>query len=248
MQVDAHHNTPEKWQFLDAYHWLRDHAPRPTVTGFDERLEGMGNPGYFQIPSRIVLEADRYCLSGNHLPSTRAHNEEVLRHLHDWAPPRLRAALIRYNVSHVLAWTPDVGKNLEGSGLFELVHRNEKIEVSEVKGHGFRFASGRGVRVNSVDFDAERVTWTLQAGLPNATLALAIAFHPGWSAWLNGKRIPIREASDHLMELEIPHGASTLTIVFQRTRWETALHVLALGSFLLSVWLWARMRRQSLRA
>jgi hypothetical protein len=29
VQVDAHHHAPEKGQYLDAYHWLRAHAPVP---------------------------------------------------------------------------------------------------------------------------------------------------------------------------------------------------------------------------
>ena len=49
--------------------------------------------GYTQLASRIVLEADRATLLGNQVEATRAHNGEVLQHLHDWEPERIRDVL-----------------------------------------------------------------------------------------------------------------------------------------------------------
>lgn len=83
IQVDAHYSTPEKWQYLDAYRWLREHAPRSAVIGFDDRSKEFGNPGYNQMASRVVLEAERFSLPGNQIEATRAHNAAVLSHLHD---------------------------------------------------------------------------------------------------------------------------------------------------------------------
>jgi len=245
VRVDAHFRTPEKSHYLDAYGWLRDNAPRPAVIGFDTRLKELGDPGYKHMAGRIVLEADRFSLQGIQIEATRGHNAEVLRHLHDWEPTRIHQALLRYNVSLLLTWTADVEANLGTSPDFALVHRNAKARVWEVRGHDFRFVHGEGLRTESLDFRPERITWVLtNQGSPRPA-DLAVSYHPYWRAWLNGARIPIRETQDHLMEVQIPPGTSTLTLVFRRAWWEILTAAISLASLGLSLWLWLGGRRRS---
>lgn len=246
VRVDAHYQTPEKSHYLDAYGWLREYAPRPTVIGFDARMKELGNPGYKQMSSRIVLEADRFSLQGIQIEATRGRNAEVLHHLHDWDPTRIHLALVRYNVSFLLTWTADVEANLGTSPHFALVHRNAKARVWEVRGHDFRFIDADGVRVESLDFRPERLTWVLtNSGSPRAA-SLAISYHPYWRAWLNGAGIPIRETPDHLMEVQIPDGTSTLTLAFRRAWWEILTAAISLASLGLSLWLWLNGPRRGL--
>ncbi len=245
VRVDAHYHTAEKAHYLDAYGWLRENAPRPAVIGVDTRLKELGNPGYKQMASRIVLEADRFSLQGIQIEATRGHNAEVLRHLHDWGPKRIHQALLRYNVSFLLTWTADVEANLGTSPDFALVHRNAKAQVWEVRGHDFRFVEGDGLQVGTLDFRPERITWVLTNRGKPGPAALAVSYHPYWRAWLNGTRIPIRETEDHLMEVQIPAGTSTLTLVFRRAWWEILTVAISLASLGLSLWLWLRGRRRS---
>ena len=243
IQVDAHYNTPEKWHYLEAYHWIRDHAPQPAVIGFDDRFKEFGNPGYNQMASRVVLEANRFSLPGNQIEATRAHNAEVLSHLHDWDTGRIYRALVRYNVSFILTWVEDVKANLQNSPHYALVHQNPKVQIWAVQGHEFRFASGEGIAVDTLDFQPEQVTWTLTSDGDHGPVTLAVAYHPNWKARLNGARISIRETEDHLMEVLIPRGTSTLTLVFRRTWWETLLVVISISTFGVSLSLWLRGRR-----
>jgi hypothetical protein len=240
VQVDAHYNTPEKWQYLDAYHWLREHAPRPAVIGFDDRFKEFGNPGYNQMASRIVLEADRFSLPGNQIEATRAHNAGVLSHLHDWDQRRIHQALVRYNVSFLLTWVADVEANLRKSPDFALVYRNEKVQVWEVRGHNFRFASGDAIHVEGLNFNPEQVIWSVTREGGEAPVTLAIAYHPNWTARLNDVPTPIGEAEDHLMEVRIPRGTSTLTLAFRRAWWETLLLAISVTTFGVSLLLWLR--------
>jgi hypothetical protein len=245
VRVDAHYHTAEKSHYLDAYRWLRENAPRPAVIGFDTRLKEFGNPGYKQMASRIVLEADRFSLQGIQIEATRGHNAEVLRHLHDWEPKRIHRALLRYNVSFLLTWTADVEANLGTSPDFALVHRNVKAQVWEVRGHDFRFVEGEGLQVGTLDFRPERITWVLTNHGTRRPVALAVSYHPYWRAWLNGAPIPIRETEDQLMEVQIPPGTSTLILEFRRAWWEILTAAVSLASLGLSLWLWLRGRRRS---
>lgn len=243
IQVDAHYSTPEKWHYLEAYHWIRDHAPQPAVIGFDDRFKEFGNPGYNQMASRVVLEANRFSLPGNQIEATRAHNAEVLSHLHDWDTGRIYRALVRYNVSFILTWVEDVKANLQNSPHYALVHQNPKVQIWAVQGHEFRFASGEGIGVDTLNFQPEQVTWTLTSDGDHGPVTLAVAYHPNWRARLNGARISIRETEDHLMEVLIPRGTSTLTLVFRRAWWETLLVVISISTFGVSLSLWLRGRR-----
>lgn len=246
VKVDDHYNMPEKWQYLDAYQWVREHAPRPAVIGFDDRLKEFGNPGYYQMASRVVLEADRFSLPGNQIEATRVHNEAVLIHLHDWDPSRIHDALVRYNVSFLLAWVADVGANLQHSSDFALVYRNAKVQVWAVQGHDFRFVSGHAIQVGGLDFSPERITWTITCTTTGCPVTLAVAYHPSWRARLNSAATPIRETQDHLIQVQIPRGTSTLTLVFRRAWWEylaVAISVTFLG---LSLSLCMRGRRRNL--
>lgn len=238
IQVDAHYSTPEKWQYLDAYRWLREHAPRSAVIGFDDRFKEFGNPGYNQMASRVVLEAERFSLPGNQIEATRAHNAAVLSHLHDWHVRQIHQALVRYNVSFLLTWTADVEANLRDSPDFALVHRNEKVQVWKVLGHDFRFVSGEAIKVGALDFTAERIAWVITSDAPERPITLAVAYHPNWRAWLNDSPVPIRETDDHLMEIKILRGTSTLTLDFRREWWKSLVVTISMASLGLSLSLW----------
>ncbi len=245
VQVDAHHNTSEKLMYLDAYRWLREHAPQPAVIGFDDRFKEFGNPGYNQMASRIVLETERFSLPGNQIEATRAHNAEVLSHLHDWDPARIHQALVRYNVSFLLTWVADIEANLQRSSEFALVYRNAKVQVWEVRGHDFRFASGHAIRVGALDFSAERIAWTITCDAAECPVTLATAYHPNWRAQIDGATISVRETEDHLMLVHMPRGTSALTFTFQRAWWESLAIAISATFFGLSVVLWAISQRRS---
>lgn len=244
IQVDAHYNTQEKWMYLDAYHWLREHTPKSAVIGFDDRFKAFGNPGYNQMASRIVLEADRFSLPGNQIEATRAHNAEVLSHLHDWDPARIHQALIRYNVSFLLTWVADIEANLQRSSDFTVVYRNAKVQVWEVRGHDFRFASGHAIRIDDLDFSAERIAWTITCSAAECPVTLAVAYHPNWRAQIDSAAISVRETEDHLMQVQIPHGTSAFTLVFQRAWWEYLAVGISVVSFGASLSLWAMGQRR----
>jgi hypothetical protein len=248
IQVDAHHHTDAKADFLKAYGWLRDHAPPTAVIGFDDRYdERFGNPGYTQLASRIVLEADRATLLGNQPEATRAHNGDVLMHLHDWEPERIHATLLRYNVSYLISWTDEVDENLAGSPTFDRVHRSGDVRVWAVAGDGFRFATGEGTRVDAFDRGHERAEWQLMTAAPG-TLTLAVPWHPNWQATTNGFPTPIERTDDNLMVLATQGGPSTVNLVFVRPWWNAVVNVFSALAVLATLgWWWRDCRAERTR-
>jgi uncharacterized membrane protein YfhO len=101
------------------------------------------------------------------------------------------------------------------------------------------------LRVESLDFRPERITWALTNLGDPSPASLAVSYHPYWTARLDGARIPIRETDDHLMEVRIPRGPSTLTLEFQRAWWENLTAAISLASLGLSLRLWLGGRRRS---
>jgi hypothetical protein len=168
----------------------------------------------------------------------------VLSHLHDWDASRIYRALVRYNVSFILTWVEDVTPNLQNSPHFALVHQNPKVHIWAVQGHEFRFASGEGIRIDTLDFQPEQITWSLTSDRDQSPVTLAVAYHPNWKAWLNGARTSIRETEDHLMEVQIPRETSTLTLEFRRAWLETLVAIVSVASLALSLWLWLLGRRR----
>jgi uncharacterized membrane protein YfhO len=97
--------------------------------------------------------------------------------------------------------------------------------------------------VGILDFDSERIAWVITDDAQDRYITLAVSYHPNWRAWHNGAPIPIRETEDHLMEVQIPRGTSTLTLVFRRAWWETLLVVISISAIGVSLSLWLRGRR-----
>ncbi len=248
IQVDAHHTTNEKASFLHAFHWLRDNAANPTVIGFDDRYdERFGQPGYTQLASRIVLEADRFTLLGNQPEATLAHNGEVLAHLHDWEPDRILAALRRYNVGYLVAWVDEVEENLTRSPAFRVVYRSGAVRVVAVDRVG-GFATGDGIRVDAVALTPERMVWLLRnEGAAAAPVTLALAWHPNWRATVDGFPMPVAATGDHLSAVTVAPGLSLLTLTFVRPWWNPVLNLVSAGTLLVTLGGWARLRRRSRR-
>ncbi|HEV7731679.1 MAG TPA: hypothetical protein VGR62_05930 [Candidatus Binatia bacterium] len=246
IQVDAHHTTTEKANFLKAFHWLRDHAANPTVVGFDDRYdERFGEPGYTQLASRIVLEAERSTLLGNQPEATLAHNGEVLVHLHDWEPDRILAALRRYDVGYLIAWVDEVEQNLTRSPAFSVVYRAGGVRVFAVDGVG-GFASGDGIRVEAADLQPERMVWLLRNDQPApAQATLAVAWHPNWRAALGGLPVPLGETEDHLSTVTLGPGPVLLTLTWVRPWWNPVLNLASAGVLLVTVLIWWRNRKHT---
>lgn len=244
VRVDAHTRTNEKADFLRVYGWLREHTPPTAVIGFDDRYdERFGNPGYTQLASRIVLEAERPTLLGNQVEATNAHNGEVLMHLHDWAPERILAALHRYNVSYLISWVDEVDANLAMSPAFTLVFRAGNVRVWAVTGSAFRFATGDGTRAEAFARDHERAAWLLESD-GTAPVTLALPWHPNWQATANGLDVRLRQTDDHLVELPPPPGLSVVRLRFVRPWWNAVLNLVTVAASLATLaWWWqGRMR------
>jgi hypothetical protein len=239
IQVDAHHRTKEKADFLKVFGWLRANTPPTAVIGvYDLYDDRFGRPGYTQLASRIVLEADRATLLGNQVEATRAHNGEVLQHLQDWEPERIRTALRRYGVSFLVTWVDEVDENLSRSDAFRLAYRSGSVRVWAVEDAVFRAATGEGVVVDAFDRGREQATWTLHAD-GAVPLTLAVPWHPNWRATSNGQPVPLTQTDDHLMELATAPGASEVRIDFVRPWWNAVVNVVSCAAFSATLgWWW----------
>jgi hypothetical protein len=242
--VDAHHRTNRKADFLKVYGWLRENTPRTAVIGFDDRYDDrFGRPGYTQLASRVVIEADRATLLGNQIEATRAHNGEVLQHLHDWEPDRILAALGRYDVSYLISWVDEVDENLSRSDAFRLVFRSGDVRVWAVSGPAFRFATGDGASVDAFARAREDATWLLRADAP-VPLTLAVPWHPNWQATTNGLPTPLEQTEDHLLQLTTLPGVSIVRIAFVRPWWNAAVNVVSGAAVVAALAWWAELRRR----
>ncbi len=243
IQVDAHHRGNRKADLLKAYGWLRENTPATAVIGFDDRYdERFESPGYTQLASRIVLEAERATLLGNQPEATRAHNGEALMHLHDWEPERIHAALLRYNVSYLLSWVDEVDANLGRSPVFDLVFRSGDVRIWAVAGTGFRFATGEGTRVDAFDRGREHAEWRLQTASP-ATVTLVVPWHPNWQAATDGVTTPLVRTDDNLMALAVEPGSRVVRITFVRPWWNPMVNVFSLSAAAFTALWWWRRRR-----
>jgi hypothetical protein len=241
IQVDAHHQTKEKADFLEVFGWLREHTPPTAVIGFyDLTDDRFGRPGYTQLASRIVLEADRATLLGNQVEATRAHNGEVLQHLQDWEPERIVTALRRYDVSYLVSWVDEVDDNLSRSDAFRLAYRSGNVRVWAVAGPTFRAATGEGVVVDAFDRGHEQARWTVRSD-GAVPLTLAVPWHPNWRATSNGTPVQLTQTDDHLMQLTTAAGASEVRIEFVRPWWNAVVNVVSAAAVLATVvWWWRR--------
>lgn len=250
IQVDAHFQTKEKADFLEVFGWLRDDTPPDAVIGFDDRYdERFGHPGFTQIASRIVLEADRATLLGNQVEATRAHNGDVLMHLHDWEPDRIHELLLRYNVAYLVSWVDEVDENLRGSPAFELEYRSGDVRVWAVAGRGFRFATGDGVRTEEFSRGHEWASWSFDTEKAGAKATLAVPWHPNWHATTDGRPLPLEQTDDHLIALTPSQGRSVVRLEFVRPWWNPVVNAFSVLAVLGTLaWWWRACRAARTRA
>jgi hypothetical protein len=82
-----------------------------------------------------------------------------------------------------------------------------------------------------------RVTVSLKmrtAGL----VVLSDLFHPGWKAYLNGKRAPILRTDHALRGVVVPAGMGTLEFQYQPASFRIGLVLAGCGALLLPGWIW----------
>ncbi len=144
--------------------------------------------------------------------------------------------MLRQTCGVTLASPWSTGMRKTGSGQYGSM----TFASPQVRGHNFRFASGDAIHVEGLNFNPEQVIWSVTSEGGEAPVTLAVASHPNWRARLNDAPISIRETEDHLMEVRIPRGTSTLTLAFRRAWWETLLLAISVTTFGVSLLLWLR--------
>jgi hypothetical protein len=133
-------------------------------------------------------------------------------------------ALARLGVTHVVTTTDELARSLSTSGRFGVIWRQSPIAILGVRpraGHpepASLVSTTVPATARTAVPDAEHVE--IRARTSAATRAtLAIAWSPKWHASLDGDPIELARGADGLIEVELPAGASALSLEYRDDGW-----------------------------
>jgi hypothetical protein len=121
-------------------------------------------------------------------------------------------------------------ENKEITSFDEYTPRTVPKDPPHRTGHA-RLAKGRG-RILDANRDGVAYTIGVETQGP-AVVQVAVFFHPGWVATVDGVPVDIRPDADGLIEVPVPGGPADVTVRYRGTVLETAGSVVSLVSVLL---------------
>lgn len=238
VKSDADFDGIDKVCIYNAWDWIKTNTPENIVIDYEHR-GGAGNLGFIDIGNRTNIFADRYTLSGGHTEITKAHNYDFLGRINTIGSGELFSLLKRYNVSYFYTWNDDTRDNIaKYPNLFHKVYENFKICVWQVMGHDFRYLANGDLKIKSFCFSSGKIEWTAMNPLLNNNVVAAIAYHPNWNLYINGKKGKIIETNDHLVSFILPDaGKNEILLVFKKSPSEYIYYLITFISIGFCAWI-----------
>ena len=246
--------------------WLRENVARPAVLAVPRTLLPRSAIGARSVISLLNIDTGLYTLLGDQAELSRTSHRGGrvdLDHVNVRAAQNaniLRSA----GVSYLIVSRPAVRRGLVGSPDFELVFqyeqplparrrkrlRSEKpgiplgVAVYRLRGGGQRL-HGAGLSATITRRAPEHLAWRVRMDparqSSNATIALN--WHPGWTASVDGKPIATRCSPTRRVSLTVPAGTTQVALDFERTPRETLWNALSLVTLVFVLARWWRAAR-----
>ena len=140
-------------------------------------------------------------------------------------PPAVSADVMAgLGVTHVVATSDGLAESLSGSDRFRVVWRESPIAILAVRprsGHpepSSLVSTTVPAAASTAVADSEHIE--VRARTSAATRAtLAIAWSPKWQGTLDGESVDLIRGADGLIEVELPAGASALSLEYREDGW-----------------------------
>jgi hypothetical protein len=147
-------------------------------------------------------------------------------------PKEMHRQLKRYNVSFFFTWNKDTEQHLaKAPQLFRKVYKNYRISVWQVMGHDFRFLANDEIKIKDFYFSPGEIRWVINNPVPDNRITAAVAFHPNWSVYIDGKKGKITETSDHMISFTLHRrGEQRITLEFHQSPQEYAYYFLSFAT------------------
>ncbi len=151
-------------------------------------------------------------------------------------PPGQRASLAAAPVYLPDDWqSREDALDLLRAGATSIIHGAPQLPAADL----------RGAQVEVTAYESTRVALRVNAPAP-AYLTLADAWHPGWTAAVNGEATPVYRANIMFRAVAVPAGESLVVFQFDPQLWRVAVGLgLAIWGIVGGVWLWRKPRGSS---
>jgi hypothetical protein len=152
-------------------------------------------------------------------------------------------------VTHVVTTTDGLAESLSASDRFRVVWRESPIAILAVRprsGHpepSSLVSTTVPATASTAVADSEHIE--VRARASAATRAtLAIAWSPKWHGTLDGESVDLTRGADGLIEVELPAGASALSLEYREDGWSVVGVLVTVSTVLTgAVLCWRRRRR-----
>ncbi|MGH9034305.1 MAG: hypothetical protein ACRD0O_00955, partial [Acidimicrobiia bacterium] len=210
----------------------------------------IGRTGVIHPETWLARVSGRNSLNGFNLESSSTPWAAFAPDKLDESGPRASARrLSRFGVTHMVTTGDELYADLTTSGRFRPVWRDPPLAILEVvpepgqPGPASLLSSPRPLRARLTDTRPEHLAIEIEA--PSASTAtMALAWSPKWHARLNSQPHPLRPSSDGLATLQVPQGATRLTLTYRPDPWDRlgpTITLLTIGAG----GIWLRKRRRS---
>lgn len=120
-----------------------------------------------------------------------------------------------YNVRHIVAVEPELKSRLSSSKNFKVVYKSQNYVVFEFLDYSPEWLSyDKKIEYNIVRFDAQDIDIKLKNNLENNKVALKVAYHPYWKAFIDNKEINLSPDEYGLIGFVLPNGEYNLKFVY----------------------------------
>ena len=185
----------------------------------------IGRTGVIHPETWLARASGRNLLNGVGLESSLARRAPFEPNELADRPPELSADVMAgLGVTHVVATTDDLAESLSASDRFRVVWRESPIAILAVQprsGHpepSSLVSTTVPATAHSALADPEHVEVRVRASsVTRATLA--IAWSPKWHGTLDGESVDLIRGADGLIEVELPEGASALSLEYREDGW-----------------------------
>jgi hypothetical protein len=133
--------------------------------------------------------------------------------------------LARLGVTHVAIVDDRAAWALLGSSRFRVIWHASPLAVLQVRGlpdrpaPGSLLATAAPARAELLRADPEQLTLHVEPAGPTAA-TVAVGWSPKWHARIDGRPVPLTRSADGLLQVELPAGPSTLSLVFRPDAWD----------------------------
>jgi hypothetical protein len=207
----------------------------------------IGRTGMIEPPFWLARVSGRDTINGFNLEATStAVALGGVDALSKGAPEEAANRLARLGVTHVVTTSDAQVTRLTGSGRFAVVWQEEPMAVLAVVAPpgepqpSSLLSADVPLDGALTDANPEHLRFDAAPAQP-ASVTVAVAWSPKWSASVDGRSAPITRTTDGLIAVQLPAGHSAIELRYGRDGWDTlgfAATVVSLAA--IAAWWWRR--------